>query len=228
MAAASLIVILAITMLIGRIATVALQLTGLSRETARFQTRSALTGAGFTTAESEWIVNHPVRRRIIMMLMLTGNAGIVSVLGSLTLSVVTIADHAQPWRGWLVMGAGLLMLALIACSDAIDRVFGRVITWALTRWTDLDARDYSHLLHLSDGYGVLEVQVGSGLANRALECAHLAREGIVVLGIQSPRGRYEGAPGPGRVLREGESVWLYGRTRDVREVCGAHLPIVGS
>jgi len=33
--------------------------TGLSRESARFQARSALTGGGFTTTESEAVVRHP-------------------------------------------------------------------------------------------------------------------------------------------------------------------------
>ena len=43
-----------------RIATVALQLTGLSKANARFQARSAFTGVGYTTSEAEDTVNHPV------------------------------------------------------------------------------------------------------------------------------------------------------------------------
>jgi len=38
--------------------------------------------------ESERVVNHPVRRRIIMLLMLTGNAGVVTAVSSLILTVV--------------------------------------------------------------------------------------------------------------------------------------------
>jgi Trk-type K+ transport system membrane component len=40
---------LLLSLLITRIATIALSVTGLSRETARFQARSAFTGVGFTT-----------------------------------------------------------------------------------------------------------------------------------------------------------------------------------
>lgn len=76
----SLLIVISLSILLTRIATVALTLTGLSREAARFQARSALTGTGFTTAEAEKAVGHPVRRRIILFLMLLGNAGIV-VLG---------------------------------------------------------------------------------------------------------------------------------------------------
>lgn len=69
-----------------RIATIAITYTGLSREAARFQARSALTGSGFTTSESEKVVTHPVRRRIILLLMLLGNAGIVAAISSLILA----------------------------------------------------------------------------------------------------------------------------------------------
>ena len=66
----SLLVVLTLSILVTRIATVALTYTGLSRESARFQARSAFTGVGFTTNESEKVVNHPLRRKILMLLML--------------------------------------------------------------------------------------------------------------------------------------------------------------
>jgi len=55
-----LLIILTLSILITRIATVALTLTGLSRDSARFQARSAFLGVGFTTIESESVVRHPV------------------------------------------------------------------------------------------------------------------------------------------------------------------------
>lgn len=94
----SLLVIVALSMLITRVATIALTHTGLSRESARFQARSALTGAGFTTTESEKVVNHPVRRRIVMILMLVGNAGIVTGMASLMLTFVH--GSGGGWLSW--------------------------------------------------------------------------------------------------------------------------------
>ena len=73
----TLLIIVMLSLLITRIASEALTHTGLSRESARFQARSAFSGVGFTTSESEQVVNHPVRRRILMVLMMLGNAGIV-------------------------------------------------------------------------------------------------------------------------------------------------------
>ena len=68
----TLLIILAVVLIIGRLATIALTVTGIPREIAKFQARSALTGAGFTTNESESLVNHPARRRIIVLLMTVG------------------------------------------------------------------------------------------------------------------------------------------------------------
>jgi len=70
----SLLIVVALSLLITRVATVALTLTGMSREAARFQARSAFSGVGFTTRESEQVMQHPVRRRIILLLILREEA----------------------------------------------------------------------------------------------------------------------------------------------------------
>ena len=79
-------VVVLISLIVARVGTVALIQTGVPREAARFQARSALSAAGFTTSESEKVVNHPVRRRIILNLMLLGSAGLVAAVGSLVIS----------------------------------------------------------------------------------------------------------------------------------------------
>lgn len=53
------------------------------KESSKFQARSAFTGVGFITDESERVVNHPVRRRILLLLMILGNAGILTGMASL-------------------------------------------------------------------------------------------------------------------------------------------------
>ena len=74
-AALALLFVLTLSIVVVRIGAVALRLTGMPEEAARFQARSAFTGAGFTTSESEAIVNHPVRRRIVSTLMVVGSIG---------------------------------------------------------------------------------------------------------------------------------------------------------
>lgn len=216
----TLIMVLAVSLLVTRVATIALSLTGLSRQTARFQARSALTGVGFTTAESEKIVNHPVRRRILMLLMLLGNAGIVTVISSAILTFVN-ASHSQNWllRAGVLVGAVAALLT-IAQSQWVDRRLSRLIRLLLRRWTDIEVRDYASLMHLGGEYQVTElhVQKGDWLAGRTLEQLHLPAEGVIVLGIEEPSGEYTGTPIPTTPIEPGQTLLLYGRDRSLEKL----------
>ncbi len=82
MTVALLLLAIIVSFIVVRIGATALELTGLSWERAKFQALSAFTNAGFTTQESEEIVRHPLRRRIVSYLIVLGNAGLVATIGS--------------------------------------------------------------------------------------------------------------------------------------------------
>jgi K+/H+ antiporter YhaU regulatory subunit KhtT len=211
----SLLVVITFSILVTRIATVALTHTGLSRESARFQSRSALTGAGFTTAESESVVRHPVRRRIIMLLMLVGNAGIVTAVSALILGFVSQGDSRSTTVRIVVLIAGLTVLWTLAQSQWVDHHLSRMIDWALRRYTRLEVRDFSSLLRLTGDYRVVEIQIEheDWLANRTLADTRLRAEGVVVLGIQRSDGTYIGVPTSDDEVRPHDVLLLYGRVR---------------
>ena len=210
----SLLMVILVSMVITRIATVALTATGLSRESARFQARSALTGAGFTTAESESVVRHPVRRRIVMWLMLAGSAGIAAVIGSIVLAFVQPEAQEAWWARLVVLGIGLVGLWAFATSRWVDRLITRTTMWALTRYTSIDARDYAHVLHLGRDYVITELAVPDGhwLAERRLDELNLRKEGVMVLGVARTDGGYLGVPTGDTVIRVGDTLVLYTRT----------------
>jgi len=161
-AIASLLVVLSVSFLCTRPATVALSLTGLSRELAQLQAVSAFTGVGFTTGESERIVNHPVRRRILILLMIVGNAGIVTSVTSLLLSFTGLEGTREGVQRFLWLLAGVTALWLVATSRWIERGLDPAIRWALDRWTRLRAVDYRELLDLSGRYRVRKMAVERG------------------------------------------------------------------
>jgi K+/H+ antiporter YhaU regulatory subunit KhtT len=206
------IITVAVSLLITRIGTSALVHTGLSHQVARFQARSAFFGVGFTTTEAELIMSHPVRRRIVLWLVVLGNAGIVTVLASVVLSAkggITLAR-----AGTLV--AGLAVLALLART----RLLERAIDAALHRWTDLEVRDYADLLRLTGDFAVVELQVDDRdwLAENALGELHLRDEGVVVLGITRAGGAWVGAPDGDTILHAGDVLVVYGREDRVCEL----------
>lgn len=216
----SLLTVVVLSILITRIASIALIHTGLSREAARFQSRSAFTGSGFTTNESEQVVNHPVRRRIVMLLMLLGNAGFVTVLTSLVLTFVGDKDSSGLVFKLGLLGVGLFLLTALGMSNWVDTRLSHMIDWALKQYTNLDVRDYAGLMHLAGEYRLVEfgVKPGDWLANKTLAEAKLRDEGIVVLGIRRPDGSYVGTPkGPRKVLPK-DILILYGRSSAFKEL----------
>ncbi len=216
----SLIVVLALSFLITRIATVALSHTGLSTEVARFQARSALTGAGFTTSESERVVNHPVRRRILMLLMLVGNAGIITAVSSLILAFVGQEDADNLWLKVLLLVAALVVLWTVATSDWVDRRLTRITDRALRRYTSLEVRDFANLLGLSGEYRIVETLVPPShwLANKTLEESCLREEGVLVLAIQRADGAFRGTPAKTTRIEPEDTVILYGHIDALKAV----------
>jgi hypothetical protein len=209
----SLLIIVTVSIIVTKVATVALARTGMSREAARFQARSAFTGVGFTTSESERIVRHPVRRRIVMFLMLLGNAGLITAVSSLILGFVDPGDPGALLRRLGLLLAGVTTLWLLASSPWVDRVLANLIDRALRRQGRLEVRDYANLIHLAQDYRLVELLVDSDdwLAGRSLGEVKLRDEGIVVLGIERSDGTYIGVPkGEVRIVPD-DTVILYGR-----------------
>lgn len=216
----TLLIVLTLSILLTRIATVALTHTGLSREAAKFQARSAFTGVGFTTSESEKVVSHPVRRRILLMLMLLGNAGIVTAVSSLIVSFVNIkSSEFLVWQVALLV-TGLILLWTLASSKWVDRHLSNLISSLLKNHTRLVVHDFSKLLHLAGEYQISELQVSrqDWLADKKIAELGLREEGILVIGIHRPDGNYIGAPDGSTHIKRHDVLLLYGRAKVIEQL----------
>ena len=218
LAIGSLLLIAAVSLLVTRVATVILTATGLPRHVARFQARSALTNAGFTTSESERVVTHPIRRRVIGTLMLLGSVGLVGAASSAILGLRGASDGS----GWhlLELVGGLMILVVISRSARVDRLMTAAISRVLRDHTDVPNRDLSGLLQLSGDYAVQELAVKDNdwLAGRTLAELGLRHEGVVVLVITRTDGTSVAAADGHTVIRTGDNLVLYGRSERLREL----------
>jgi hypothetical protein len=216
----TLLIVLALSLVVTRVATVALTATGLSREAARFQARSAFSGAGFTTTESESVVRHPVRRRIIMWLMLAGNAGIVAAMATIVLAAIDPTGDTIALVRLTAVVVGIFAIWWASRTTLIDRAITRLAAVGLSRWTNLEVHDYAALLHVGGEYIVTEMQVeaGSWLADRSLAELALREEGVILLGIERLDGSYLGVPQGDTVLVAGDVVILYSRSEVVLQL----------
>jgi hypothetical protein len=217
----SLLVVLTLSILVTRVATVALTYTGLSRESARFQSRSAFTGVGFTTSESENVVNHPLRRKILMLLMLLGNAGVITAVSSLIVSFVNVEGSTTLFWQVALMVTGIVGLWTLANSSWVDRHLSNLIARGLKSLTSITIQDYSSMLRLSGDYQISEVHVSAGhwLEDRTIGSAALRHEGITVLGIDRAGGAYMGAPDGDTKIHQEDTLIVYGRATLIKDLC---------
>lgn len=216
----SLLLVFALSLLIVRVGTIALVMTGISEDVARFQALSAFSGTGFTTGEAENVVSLPARRRIIGLLIRMGSLGIITAISSLVISFAgSEGEVPNTWKLGMLL-AGVLGLLLLARSQTMNRIFTPFISRVLQRYTTLDLRDYAALLHLREDFRVVEIKAepGGWLTKAPLGELALNSEGVVVLGIVRRTHEYIGTPEASQCIGEGDKVILYGRASRIDEL----------
>jgi len=210
--------IVVVALLIVQLGANALVLTGMSQAAARFQASSAFFGVGFTTRESEMVVDHPVRRRIILHLIIAGNLGLTSALA--TLIVTMLRNDPEGFHIllllFLIIG-GAVAFGLLMNVGWIKRPLDLVMTRMLKKAGVIEALDYEVLLNVKEGYSVTEIEIGEDhpFAGKALMESRPSDHGIVVLGIHHEDGGFVGAPAKDEKIVAGDVVMIYGADRVV-------------
>ena len=211
-----------ISFLIVRVGAVALELTGLQRGKARFQALSAFTGTGFTTRESEMIVNHHQRRRVVTILMVLGNVGIVSLIATFILSLVSSRGVWIP--SLKLVGIALFALAFfwLVSREKIARVLSDKIRQKLMTHMDLERVTVEEILYQARGYGIAIVGVSklSKLAGITLARSGLREQGITVLSIERD-GMPIAIPSAQEEIHAGDRLVCYGLLKSIQGLVSA-------
>jgi len=124
-AVATFLFVAAITLAFSRLATGGLIATGVPPTIASFQARSAFSGAGFTTTESENIVNHAVRRRIISTTMFAGSLGTPTLVVTVMVGLIAPGPGDTTVRS-LVLVSGFILIVLAILNGPTTRWLERV------------------------------------------------------------------------------------------------------
>jgi K+/H+ antiporter YhaU regulatory subunit KhtT len=216
----TLIFVIALSMFITKAATIALMHTGMSRERARFQARSAFSGAGFTTTESEVVVKNPVRRKIIMVLILLGNAGVVTAISSLILGFVGPSQGLSHERNIYLLIFGIVLLYSAGRSRRVDRFLERCINQMLEKYTDIRPKSFAKLMTVMEDYEVTELDVSANewLKHSQLADLQLPDEGLLVLGIIRHDNTYIGVPRGRYQIEPSDRLVIYGKSERIHEI----------
>ncbi|WP_411847574.1 TrkA C-terminal domain-containing protein [Roseibacillus persicicus] len=218
----ALVVIVLLALLVVRIGTNALVLTGMSLPVSRFQAASAFFGVGFTTEESEMVVNHPVRRRIILHLIVAGNIGLTSAAATLVISFVQNSEQGVGHVfGWILILA--IGLAAAGWVFHLPIISGHIDHWmkaSLEKAGLKRAIDFEVLLKLRDGFAVYDfvLEEGHPWANKQLHQSRPADSGLVILNFMRKDQTFVGAPDKDALLQAGDTVTVYGAESAVKSV----------
>ncbi len=222
------IVILFITILIMivavRIGGIALELTGLAPEVARFQALSAFTGTGFTTREAEEVVHNPQRRRIVSLLILLGSAGIITLIAGLveTFQTTIGAEDIEWWRKAAQFGGAAIALYLAYRAFIWPRLARRIdqaIRNQLRQRITLTPTEIEELLHSAEGWSIARVEVPEGcqFAGKTLAETRPRDQGMLVVAIERD-GKLIPSPHGKHSIQVGDRLIVYGKLTEIPEL----------
>ncbi|MCJ7693105.1 MAG: hypothetical protein MUO22_06780 [Sedimentisphaerales bacterium] len=226
------IVVLVASFIIVRIGAVAFQLTGLEWSLAKFQALSCFSGTGFTTKEAELITGDKRRRRIASVLMVLGNAGLVTM-------IATVASALNPENtllGWLSesflpflplwsvqwVNLGIIIIALFVIYKMFtNKKFTQKLTSYLRKKIlkkeFFKPVSFEELLLLTGGYGItrLEVLGGNPLIDKTLAGSELRKKDITILAILRGDNTIPNPSADTKVQKSDELV-LFGKLENIR------------
>ncbi len=222
-------VLLIASWIIVRIGAIAFQLTGLEWSLAKFQALSCFSGTGFTTRESELIVGDNRRRKIASVLMVLGNAGLVSLIVS-GASALNPNQNVIPWLEKNFLDTPINISILLLVLLIIYKIFtNRKITGKITIYLRkkvikqeiFKPVSFEELLQLTGGYGISRIEVTEKCPyiDKTLAESDLRKNDITILAII--RGE-ETIPNPSanRKILIGDGLIAFGNLQNIRSQVG--------
>lgn len=195
---------------------VVFKLTGLEMSKARFQVISLITHTGFTTRESELILQHPTRRVIASSLMF------ISYIAQITLISVFLHLLTQNRQRLEIVAVVLVVVVVFIFVSTRNRYvssrFNRFIEKLLKRQVQksMEKQSVGQVLNIGADYSIYEILIdgNSAIAGKTLAQAKLTEDYIQVLQVDHGSGITE-FPKSSLVIEAGDKLIVYGKTESI-------------
>lgn len=191
------------------------RLTGIPIKKARFQVISLLTSTGFTTKESEIIVQNPVRRRLASWLMVISY---VSTATFISFFVRMLSDEVTSIGFFAVIIFFLVVVIFIHKSTLLEKleseIEGKVVKSKI--WGKLNTKHLT-LITNTKGYGIYEIYLSkdSKLIGKSIMNSGLKDLEIEVLNIDKG-DVFIKFPTPDYIFEMYDNITVYGNIRNIR------------
>lgn len=197
------------------ICSILLRLTGMPIKKARFQVVSLLTSTGFTTRESEMVVQHPVRRKIASWLMIVSY---VSTATFISFFVTMISDTVTGIGFFVVIGILAFINFFIRRTKTIEKFELKLENKVLKSkiWEKLNSENLT-LITNTRGYGIYQIYLpkDSKIIGKSILESNLKDLEIDVLNIDKGDKFIKFAT-PDYVFEAFDRVTVYGNLKNIR------------
>jgi len=216
------IVILIILWLVVEVMSILLKMTGLDLNKARFQIISVITHTGFTTRESELISQHPLRRRLISIIMLISYIAQVTLISALFTALNK--DESQLINLFYL----LLLLSIIIYILYNSKFILKKLDWIVEKTLsnkvlkDIKKKSIDEVFKTSPGFGVYELIVDdkSLICGLELKDSRLKDKMIQVLKIDRGSSIID-FPSADSIIYAGDKLIVYGKISSIiNEITG--------
>jgi hypothetical protein len=214
-----LLITILLSFIVVRIGGFALQLTGIEPEVARFQALSAFSGTGFTTREAERVVGHRIRRRIVTILIILGNAGMVTVIATLVASFTQVGGYAWFFIRLAIIIGGIFGLYQLIMRSNVGR---RILDWlqrpVVNRILRAAPPAVEEIFHVEKDWAISLVLIKGSSKSIGLSVADITAEGAIeILGIDRA-GTYLIRPSREEKIVGGDRLLIYATRKSVKQI----------
>ncbi|MDZ5254318.1 TrkA C-terminal domain-containing protein [Clostridium sp. LIBA-8841] len=193
------------------------RLTGVPIEKARFQVTSLLTGTGFTTKESEIIVQHPTRRKLAIWLMgfsYASTATIISfAVNIITSSVIDVGSIA-------IIVLFIVFILFFHKSSLLEKLENKIEKFIVQSkiWDKLNSKHLTLITH-TRGFGVYEIYLSSKtiIIGKSIRDSGLKPMEIEVLNIDKG-DKFINFPTPDYVFETYDKITVYGNLKNIKSM----------
>ncbi|MBK5461686.1 hypothetical protein JFU24_20025 [Peribacillus sp. TH27] len=191
-----------------------LKLTGLKNTVARFQVISMLTGTGFTTDESKSIIDHPVRRKISMFLILFGAFSLAVIISSIS---TLLTDDLRLMELSIIIGI-LTILTITVKTPFINNRLSNKMQSEMHNHYELWEHPIEEVLFLENEDVVMQIDINEDSEFIDVITFDIVSRGvdINILYIESGEAKIRKELNEHKI-KLGDNLFLYGNKNEIEE-----------
>ena len=213
-----LLVAILISFIVVSVGGLALQLTGIESEVARFQALSAFSGTGFTTTEAERIVQHRTRRRIVTILIILGNAGLVTIIATMVATFTQVTGY-----GWFFARLGIIIISILVLyrlviGSRFGNRFLQLVRKPLIKRILRDTPTSEEIFNAGKGWGVSLITITEESKKAGLPLSELVGEEDLIILTLEAADDFISRPGVGEKINVGDRLLVYGRSESIKRL----------